>query len=42
MYDKSDSKPVTWTFAGLVLAALVVIVLLRHAYGIVQIEAGTR
>jgi hypothetical protein len=43
MRDKSDGgKPVTWTFAGLVLVALGVLVLLRHAFGVIRVEAGTR
>lgn len=34
--------PVTLTFGVLVLAALAVLVLLRHLFGTIRVEAGTR
>ncbi len=34
--------PITYGFAGLVLLALGVLVVLRHLYGAIHIEGGTR
>lgn len=38
----SESKPITITFGVLVLVALGVLVLIRHAHGVITIEAGTK
>lgn len=36
------SYPITRTFAGVILAALLLLVVLRHLFGSVRLEAGVR
>jgi hypothetical protein len=43
MQDKSDGgKPVTVAFGALVVLALAVIVVMRHAFGVISVEVGTK
>lgn len=34
--------PTVWTFAGVILAAVIVLALLRHFFGAIRVEAGTK
>ncbi len=40
--DGTGSYPITRIFAGLVLAALAYLILTRHLFGVIRVEAGTR
>lgn len=34
--------PTVWTFAMVILGAVIVLALLRHLFGSIRVEAGTR
>jgi hypothetical protein len=36
------THPTVWTFAGVILAALIILALLRHFFGSIRVDAGTR
>jgi len=36
------SHPTVWTFAGVILVALLVLALLRHFFGSIRVELGTK
>lgn len=36
------THPTVWTFAGIILMAVLVLALLRHLFGSIRVEAGTR
>ena len=40
--DSTGSYPITRTFAIVVLLALAYLVLTRHLFGVIRVEAGTK
>lgn len=38
----SSKYPIAYAFAGIALAALLLLALLRHFFGSIRVEAGTR
>jgi hypothetical protein len=36
------SHPTVWTFGGVILLAVVVLALLRHFFGAIRVELGTK
>lgn len=37
-----SGKPITIAFSGVILLALIVLALLRHFFGAIRVEAGTK